>query len=92
MLRTTYIALARVILDAAKSASASDRRKLGELLMVVNGENAPSRDQDIVDFLTELFLAVTFDDAEQQNSDRKALWEGLRKKHHALRTPSHRLN
>jgi hypothetical protein len=92
-MRDTYIDLAGVILEAGKHASAEERLQLGQLLVILNNDDAPARDPDIVDFLTELFLVVTFgkDHKHPHHSNEDEKWEDLLHKHQALRRSSCKL-
>lgn len=57
--RSVYFDIAELLVTHAACSSEAERGVVAELLVVLNSEDAPPRDQDIIDLFSDLYLLVT---------------------------------
>lgn len=80
-MRKLYLQIARAICDYAETCD--DQLAISQLLVVLNSEETPNLDQDMVDFLSELYIFVAFEPDHESRPSGIRTWEDA---HHRLAT------
>lgn len=76
-MRNLYIDLIKIIYFHAKENKIEE---LPDLLVVINHENSPKRDQDVINFLTEFYIYVAFGYRKKEYPEGFKNWAEVKKK------------
>ena len=75
-MRGLYLAIIKAIYEYAERSG--DWEGVAELLVNINGEDSPQRDQDIVNLLSDFYFFVVYGCRPEEYSEGIRSWEDLR--------------